>query len=784
MRVPLSLLKKYIDVDLPIAKLTELLTLTGLEVESVENQVPPFDHVVVGKVETVNKHPNADSLVIASVNDGKETVQVVCGAPNCREGLLTAFAKIGAHLTEEGKTITIKKSKLRGIESFGMLLSEKELSLSENHEGILELPSSFTVGSDLSVLADPVLLLSLTPNLGHCYSIIGVARELAAQLNKKISYPEISFEEGSTPIESKISVSVLCPNVVPRYALRLLEGIEMVPSPFWLKKALLAYGMRPINVIVDVLNFTMIEMGQPLHGFDYDTLEEKKIEIQQLSSPLEMLALDHETKICPSSSIVISNHQKAIALGGIIGEMHSSIKTSTKNVLIESAIFDPLIIRKTSSALMLRTESSMRFEKGCDRGNVITALNRACSLIQRLCGGKIAKGAIDTQSEKITPRIIPLRPQRANSILGTKISLNEMISLLQRLDFEPEEKQSMLEVTIPTFRNDIHSEIDLIEEVGRLYGYNSIEKKSPYFTISHCNHSPVYVMERKMKNVLMMEGLQEWITPDLISPKMATTEKSSIISVQHTKSIEHSILRSSYLSSFLEIIRYNTDHQNEEMMGFEIGRLHFDQEGTIIEKPAMGMILTGNETPKHWSAKERPIDFYTIKGIVENLMIRFSQKVSFHPSAHSSLHPSRQAAILLEGKEIGIVGEVHPLLVQEWEIKNRVLFFAELDTTSLISPKEKQYLPYALYPFSSRDWTLSLKKTFPYEQLSSLIEKNRPLLLEDFYLLDIYRDPAHSEMHNMTIRFIYRDTNKTVSYDEVERNHQKILQKVSKNLFQ
>ena len=788
MKISLSFIKEFIDIDLSYKELADLLTLAGIEVDAIKNATSSFTGVVAAKVLSVKKHPQADKLSLAEVTDGKETFHVVCGAKNCRKDLHVALAKIGATLTDENRHIhKIKKSKIRQEESFGMLCSEKELQLSEEAEGILELTEEIKPGEDLSLLLiDPIFEISLTPNLSRCLCALGIAREIAAVTKKKIRLPKIHFNESKDKKgQDKVKVIVEDADLCPRYSCRQIKNINMTSSPSWLKKRLTACGMRPVNIIVDIMNYVMIETNQPMHAFDLDKIEDKTIYVRGNNKEIPFFGLDGEERVIPERAIIIADKKKVLALGGILGGASSAVSEGTKNILIESAFFDPVAIRKTCKNLNLSTESSMRFERKTDINGTIFALDRAITLIQELCGGEIIEGQIDQKKQDVFPLRLECRIDRTNKLLGIQLSQNEIIDIFKRLEFHIKKKdENTLLVDIPTYRNDILREIDLIEEVARIFGYNNIEKKKPLYHSSFFSKNPLYHFEQKVKEILMKQQLQEFLTCDLIGPHLTKPlhgfYPSLMIDVMHSKSIEQSILRPTLLASFLEIIQGNADFSINNIRGFEISSIHFKRDDQYVEQLIASIVMTGSFFPAHWSEKEKEVDFYDIKGILENMLNELGvEKYQFKESTFPNFHPQRQAQLFIGKAEIGVIGEIHPTTLEYFDIKKRV-YFSEFNLELLLenSRKEIKTAPLSTFPSSERDWTFSITYKEKIQAILENIEKIKPARLEKVKVLDQYIDPKKPEIKNITLRFIYRDSKKTLSFAEVEKEHNKILNKL------
>ena len=792
MRMPLSLLKTFVSLDISIEKIADTLTLLGIEVDRVIHPSPPFTHVIVGEVLTTKPHPQAERLMVTEVSDGRHQFQVVCGAPNCRAGIKTAFAKVGAELTDaDGKHRTIAKATLRGVESHGMLCSASELRIWEDSSGILELPNEWAAGQDLTdLLWDPVFELSLTPNLGHCLSALGIARELGAALQKTIQIPKMPLSENpKSAIEDKIEVVVRDFKLAPRFMCRLVEGVKIGPSPLWLQRELLLCGQKPVHNAVDIANYVMMKLGQPLHVFDYDRIEGHTLEVAPAQSTQKIVGLDGIEREISPGMLMISDAKKAISIPGVLGGDNSAIHSDTKNILIEAAFFDPMVIRKAAKKLGLRTESVLRFEKGVDPNGVERALDEAAHWIQEICGGKVAKGKIDLKKESFSPKRILCRTERVNHLLGTRLSQTELEEIFQRLGFATQSlEKAQIQVDVPRYRFDVSEEIDLVEEAARLYGYNHIEKKPSRCITSTIPHDPVYLFEKEVRTRCIGLGLQEFLTSDLISPKLASlalevaSPEIALLKTLHAKTEEYSILRPSLLPSLLQVAKGNFDQKNQTFSAFETGRIHFIQKGQNEEIPMVGILLTGKALPSHWSRKPSEVDFYDLKGLLETLFegLKVSD-LSFLPSQHLSFHSGRQANVQSHGLIVGSLGEVHPNLLLKLDIKQRILY-AELHLRHLMEHRGRtQMAPIPQFPSSERDWTLSLLPTALIETIFQSIQSVRPPLLEKVELIDLYQ-PEHGSQKNVTFRFTYRDPLTTISLKEVETVHTELLEKVSKLL--
>ncbi len=788
MKVPLSRLKNYIKCPDSPEQIADTLNKLGLEVEKVDSLKATFSGVVVAKLLDVIPHPHADRLRVATAFDGEQKWQIVCGASNCRTGITVPLAKIGATLpTPDGKSWKIKKTKLRDIESNGMLCAAEELGLPAS-EGILELPEDTPIGTDFAELIDPIFDISLTPNLGHCMSVLGIARELAAAWNIPYSAqtPNISHKAPSS-LEVRIEDTASC----PRYSCILVEGVTIGPSPAWLQERLKASSIRSINNAVDIGNFIMLEYGQPLHFFDYDTLSPGPIIIKEESAYKELVTLDGQRRHIPEKTLLICDQNGPLAFAGVMGGEHSSVTEKTTRILIESAYFSKECIQKSAKLLKLRTESSMRFERGIDPAAVLDNLLRAANLLTSIAGGHI-QGAPMDKNNTIPPNPIAFNPNAVSAFLGICISHSEIIDIFQKLEIKVKELSDTLwHIFPPTYRQDLCIAADLMEEIARLYGYHNFPRVKPSCTLSEMQSSPMFIYAQKARSALRASGLQEFLTCNLISPSQAEgasfpiRAKESIIHVLHPRSIEQSALRPSLLPGLLQAVGYNLARETHDIQGFEVGKIHWKQDHRPEEQLAAAIILTGKSTPTHFSKKMEEVNFFELKGLIENFIDSLQcQAPRFVPSHLTQFHPKRQASIYIGDVLVGVLGELHPDYLDNYSIKQRVLF-AECSLNDLHAQKklEAAALPPPLYPSSTRDWTLCLPEELPIDRVLEAIDAIRPPLLETVFVLDLYKSSEiGKDKKNATLRFIYRDKDKTLSLEAVEEAHAQLTKQVAEHL--
>lgn len=641
---------------------------------------------------------------------------------------------------------------------------------------------------------DWIFEVAITPNLSFAANMVGMAHQLHAMTGAKVHLPEVVLKESaSSQIEEFIQVAVEENAGCLRYATRLAFDVQVGPSPSWIVERLEASGIRSVFNLVDITNYVMLEMGQPLHAFDYDKIQKHKISVRAACHEEKIITLDGKEHFLIPSDLVIADAQGPIALAGIMGAAHSEVKENTKRVLLEAAVFDSARIRKTSRRLGIHTEAARRFERQVDPVGVIKALDRAAFLIEKYCKATLVQGVLDVCLAPFIPREIACRVKRVNALLGTHLALNEMESIFRRLDLKI--KNSSLEemvVIIPSYRHDLHQEVDLIEEIARLYGLDNIHKdaKKVHYQGSTIASNPLYLLEKKIRLPLLSAGLQEFLTCDLISPEESALmvpifPSRSLVKILNPTSTEHSVLRPSLLPNMLQVVKENVYNEIHDVAGFEIGRVHFKVKENYREPTSLAIVLTGKKEPLHWEKKPKFYDFFDLKGILENFFAAIHlEKVRFVASSFAHFHPGRQAALVVEQKEIGVVGEIHPNTLRESGLEAPV-FFSEMLLEDLASHMIQAIVMHPLphFPSSTRDWTVTVKQEFPMQTLLDWIAEASSDILEATVVLDLYRsEQLGSEVKNVTLRFTYRDPHATVSFERVEREHEKIVHRVTEKL--
>lgn len=642
---------------------------------------------------------------------------------------------------------------------------------------------------------EEILEVSFTPNLIFAQSLLGIARELAAVSGHTLQMPPISVQEANQEVGQFATVSVMESALAPLYTARVLFDVKVAPSPDWLQKRLIQLGARPVNNVVDVTNYVMWEMGLPLHAFDLDKTQ-AKITVRKAKEGEKISTLDGKERFLTEEMLVVATEKGPQAVAGVMGSAFSEVSETTTRLFLEAACFDSKSVRRTAKQLDLHTEASYRFERGVDPLGPFMALERATHLLQKICGAKVAKGTIEVGS-RASSRQILCRFARINHILGTSLSNSEIELLLKKTGAHLKVKDSAtLEVTVPSHRIDLNEEIDLVEEVARLYGYDTIHQnhKETYYQDSSVADSFYYGFEKKVRTLLLNLGLQELLTSDLISEKeasfvsSASLNRRSLIHLLNPRSIEQSVLRPSLLPNMLHVVKYNRDHDMTTVQGFEVGRVHLKtKEDKYLEPLVASIVLTGNQAPYHWQTKSRALDFFDLKGLLENLMAQLHvENVRFEPSSQETLHPGKQAKLVVGALELGSFGEVHPSILKQAGIDVPV-FFAELSLEDIASlePSSQKMKPLPVYPSSVRDWTSTVKASVTLATILEAVKKARSPLLEDISLLDLYQsEKLGSDRKNVTLRFIYRDLNRTISFEEVEKEHERLTQMILQQLAQ
>ncbi len=748
MFVTLNWLREFVPIEVSTAKLNDMLTMTGLEIETVEDIKPEFDKVVVGKILRISPHPNADKLVLCDVETGEASpLRMVCGAKNMKDGDTVAVALVGAGLAGG---IKVKKAKIRGETSVGMMCSERELGLGDDHSGIMILPPDTPVGKaveEVLGLDDVVLDLGITPNRPDCLSIFGVAREVGAITRSSAKPPQVSMQETDEDIASLTSITIDDDSGCPRYAARIVSNVKIGPSPAWMQQRLLRVGLRPLNNVVDVTNYVLMELGHPLHAFDYHKLDENRIVVRRARGGESIVTLDGIERELTEQMLVIADAEKPVAIAGVMGGANSEVTEQTTTVLIESAYFDPVSIRRTSKALGLSTEASYRFERGADFEMVTLALDRTAALMAELGGGEIAGGLIDQYPRKFSPVEIKLRYQRIGKILGIEIPSDEAISILAALGFEIiSEETDGVHVRVPSYRPDVQAEIDLIEEAARIYGYDRIKATYPQDSTVTARGVQSCSSEDQYRNILKGCGFSEILTFSFGSPAamadLAGDDFPPAIRMKNPLTEDTSALRTTLIPGLLQSLQANAKVGNKDLKLFEIGNVYLDEgEALPNERTLVAGVMTGLSHQMSWRGRPADVDFFDIKGVTETLLA-----ASGYPAVEAvkaslpGFHPGACAEIALNGITVGKMGEIHPSLLEKYEIGQKVCVF-EVDLTTLESQPaaERKYEKISRYPYSDRDLAVVVGEQLAAASLSSAITEAGGEILRRVFLFDTYR---------------------------------------------
>ncbi|HEY9059931.1 MAG TPA: phenylalanine--tRNA ligase subunit beta [Pseudobacteroides sp.] len=783
MKAPLSWLKDYVDINVPPKEYANALTLSGSKVEGIDTAGEEITKVVVGKIISIEKHPDADKLQVTKVDVGTEVIQVVTGAQNISLGDFIPVALVGATLPGDKK---ISKGKLRGIESCGMMCSIAELNLTKEdfpeaaENGIFILNKELPLGKDIKEilgLNEITVEFEITSNRPDCFSMVGLARESAVTLGTQFRKPEITVKEEGDDAAKYASVEIKDADLCPRYAARVVKDVKIGPSPKWLKDRLKTAGVRSINNIVDITNYVMLELGQPMHAFDLEKLQDKKIIVRRAVDGEVMQTLDEQERSLDSSMLVIADGVKPVAVAGVMGGANSEVDDNTKTILFESANFHGISVRLTGKKLGLRTEASSRFEKGLDVENVITALDRAVQLVEMLGAGTVCKGIIDCYVKKPEVRKLPLNPEKINKFLGTSIEPQYMINLFKNLEFGVDE--SSMTLTVPSFRPDVEREADVFEEVARFYDYNNI---TPTLLsgkeATQGKKTFKQKVEDSIKNTMTGCGLSEIYTYSFTSPKVwdkinlpSDSKLRKAVVITNPLGEDYSVMRTTTIPEMLDVISRNHNRRIEEARLFEVSSVYLPQSIPVtdlpVEKPVLTIGMYGNT------------DFYDLKGIVEELL--FSLKISKYEFAplkdFAPLHPGRTAQLLINGKAAGIIGEIHPEVADNFEAPEKS-YIGIIDVEPLVENASFKASHKSLpkFPAVTRDIAMLVKDEILVKQIEDIIKQRSGKILERVKLFDVYKGKQVPEgMKSVAYSINFRAEDRTLTDEEVAKTMVKIL---------
>ncbi len=798
MLVSLNWLNEYIDVrDYQPEDLAEIITKTGIEVESVEPVAEEVTGVVVGYVNSCEQHPNADKLSLCQINVGTETLQIVCGAPNIAQGQYVPVAVPGAVLPGNFK---IKKTKLRGEESNGMVCSLQELGVDEKdvpkeyQDGIFVFPEEVQAGENavsLLNLNDIIIELGLTPNRADCLSMAGVAYEVAAALGREYELAEEEVHPVPEKASEYLSVTVQDQEANPYYGAFIIKDVNVGKSPLWMQNRLTAAGIRPINNVVDITNYVLLEYGQPLHAFDYDRFGSKEIVTRKAEDGETIVTLDDQERTLTTDHLVITNGTKPQAIAGVMGGAESEVTESTTTIMLEAAYFDPAVVRKSSKDHGLRSESSTRFEKGVDTNRVERAGKRACELLEKYAGATVLSGVVSFDQLDRTEQEISVHSQRINERLGTDISNQEIADILKRLQFTFTNSGDDFDISVPTRRGDVTQFEDMLEEIARIYGYDQLPYTLPQGASQAGGLSQVQKLKRDIKTYFEGAGLDEAITYSLTSETRAAMLVSEEIANQANHPVklampmseDHSHLRLSLLPEMLQSLAYNTARKQNNLGYYEIGKVFINNEERVTKQPVETLrasgALTGEWVSHLWQQERKPVDFFVVKGIVEGLAAKLDLAVSFEKGKIEHMHPGRTALIKSGERTLGFLGQVHPKLQKEMGLKETYVFDLNVEELLNMYTKVEGFRPIPKYPEVSRDIALVVDESIPAVEIEKTIVEAGDPLIQVVQVFDVYQgDHLDEGKKSLAFNLVYLNPERTLKDKEVEEAHNQILDAV------
>lgn len=790
MLIPIKWLNDYCEIDVDTRTLANKLTDSGSHVDEIKQRDKDIKNVVTGKILSIEDHPNADKLVVCKVDVKKELITIVTGAKNIYEGAIVPIALVGSTLAGG---VNIDLSDFRGVNSQGMMCSLNELGYDvsvisrEFRDGIYIFSDDTKIGEDVVKLLDldwAILDCEITPNRPDCLSIVGMARETKATLKKEMKDLSFQIENEEDDVKDYLkNVTIETPNC-HRYYARVLKDVKIEKSPQWMQNHLMAAGVRPINNMVDITNFVMIEFGLPLHAFDIEELRGNEIKVYQAKEGYKFTTLDKQERILTKDDMVIADGEGPIGIAGIMGGMDSGVKDSTKTIVLEGANFEGPAIRHTSKRLNLRTEASTRFEKGLDPQLAKLAVDRACELAEEIGAAKVVGGNFDIYNKKENPLTVSLRPSRCNKLLGVEIPTETMVEYLERLDIPTTVKEDEIICEIPSFRRDLSIEADLIEEVGRFYGLNNIKPTDIYSTMTRGGKPYFRNIQSKTKSMLKSMGYNEILTYSFISPstydRLMIPENDSRrdnVRIMNPLGEEYSVMRTTLLGNFLDVISNNQNRNIEEMLAYEIGNTFSpvkDKDGIPTE--GLKLVLGGYGDVDFYYVKETLEKTFEELGIYEYRFLRESENTIYHPG--------RCANVEINGEFIGTFGEIHPLVMENFEIKNRVIC-GEFDFNKIVefSDEKITYVPLPKYPTSDRDLAILVDEDIMVSQIKEISKKEAGNLLEDFRVFDIYTGEQIQEgKKSIAFNMVFRSHEKTLKDQEVNEIIDKIVKSLTEEI--
>ncbi|TFJ93940.1 phenylalanine--tRNA ligase subunit beta [Lentibacillus salicampi] len=799
MFVSLNWLKNYVDIDsLSSEELAEKITKTGIEVDGIEYIAEKSRGVVVGYVETCDQHPNADKLNICQVDVGEEQLQIICGAPNVRQGQKVVVAKPGAVLP---KNFKIKKVKLRGVESNGMICSLQELGIEEKYvpkdiaEGIFVFPDDVTVGEDVEPLLnlnDAVLEFDLTPNRSDALSMLGVAYETAAILGQDVKLPEETVHSAAEKAADYVSVSVKDPDLNPYYGAFIARDITIKPAPLWMRNALIAAGIRPINNVVDITNYVLLEYGQPLHAFDYDQFGSEQIVTRRAGQHENMTTLDGEERTLSNENLVITNGKEPVALAGVMGGLNTEVTDDTTTVLLEAAYFAPSTVRTSVNDTGLRSDSSTRFEKGVDPNRVEKAGWRACHLLETYAGATILAGPVSFDALDRSEKTVEMETDEINKRLGTAVTADDVVSILNKLQFSFEQDKDTFVVHVPTRRGDIAIFEDMLEEVARIYGYDQLPFTLPEGASQAGGLTGKQQLKREVKQYLQSAGLMETITysltdeamiDKLISPELKE-KRPTPVQLAMPMSEDHKYLRLSILPELLKTLAHNRARTQSDIHYYELGSVFVTNGEPITRQPdeklRLAGALTGLWISHPWQQEKKPVDFYLVKGIVEGLFDYLDIPAAFEQVELPDMHPGRCATISINDRTVGFLGQLHPAFEKSMDLKETYVFDMNLEAVLDDYTNTTGYRPIPKYPSIARDIAFIVDEDIKAGAIQEAIAEAGDPLVKNVQIFDVYKGEHLPEgKKSIAYSLFYQDPDKTLKDDEVEQSYQQIVSTIN-----
>ena len=794
IKVPLSWLRAYCDIPWSVEELVERLVMTGLEVDAVETVGSDFEGFVAGRVERVERHPNADRISLCTVDVGGESLKIICGAPNVAAGQMVPVARVGAALPDG---MAIRKARIRGVESFGMICSEAELNLSDDHDGIMVLDGATEPGRPLKDVlggTETVLSIDVGTNRPDCLSLVGLAREITALSGGETRIPSGGVADSGPPVESLAGVRVDAPDDCPRFVGRVITGVRIGPSPDWLKRRIEAAGIRSISNVVDVTNYVMLELGQPLHAYDLDRLAGQGIVVRRAREEEAFTTLDGVERTLGPEVLMIADHERSIGVGGVMGGLNTEITEDTERVFLEGACFDAVRVRRGSKALQLQTDASRRFERGMDPELQGEAVGRAAGMIAEVAGGVVAEGMIDVRTPAGPGTEIRLRPDRVNSLLGTGLDRDEIATFLRRLRFGVRTAGTDLEVSVPSFRRDVHREVDLIEEVARLYGYDRIEpaasapprEESVEAREREKDLRGRQDVRRRLGDTMTGFGFTEVVTHSLLHPdlnRLIDPSRPSVL-IDNPLSPELSAMRTSLAASVLNVVRWNANRKVRDIRIFEAGRVYWPKNGGLPDEPEqLCFAVTGQRHDPHWDGPSQAFDFFDLKGLAEALHGRLGLdrvETVTYDNDDPLFDADRTGELRADGVRTGRFGAVSHQVLDRYEIREPV-WMGVIDCGVLFgkASERRNYHAPPKYPAVERDLAIVVPEEVSHRDILEEIRACSGDLLEAVELFDVYRGEqiaAHCKSMAYAMRF--RSGERTLTDGEVTKLQDKVLRRL------